>query len=634
MVSKKVIYFFVLFTGYSSILSMRLSEREEAEYNYRRNISTLRDIIVRNDHVALTNEIKRYSSFVKNARFDTIEKSALHVAAENNSIKCLKILLGPIDPNIVAKNGKLPLHYACSAKAIGTLVRHCNMANIDAKDGYGETPFFSLLNNISIPEQEKFHIARILFQFDIEIDAAEKWRKDTSLHRAVITKRPKMVDFLLRYGADPHVKNKQKKTAFDLSLEIADKAITLIFEKHGMLFFPLKEKKLSPFTILTHDAKKSGFKFSDVSPQGINNIAKLFAWEPQRPKHHDTSGGSSYGITFNQHGFFVINMHMQDLEMYFGEVVSQAAAYINSIMAKVCAKINLNQYQKLDDYLTCYPFLIEHECWAKRLLHHAVQKNNQSIRFLVSHGIDCNLPVCENFTNWLTLDGREDVAEYTGNQLHAAVFYNNSEAIRTFLEQNVDVKCEDPVGRNPIDFAFAMKKMEMVAVFDTWLCESLCQFLRKKDMNAFNRLRLSFPSYEFTDAQPEVIQKCAALLKEVKVNARDGKELTLLHYVLNYDRPLGRPLYTMCKIVLMAGASVDRGMIKDSENGDNTQKITVLLQEKYNIQECSICLDNLGNVIPCNNKHDDVFMCEGCYKKLPNKNCPICRAVMVANYYP
>jgi hypothetical protein len=398
-------------------------------------------------------------------------------------------------------------------------------------------------------------------------------------------------------------------------------------------FFLLRKKKLSPFTILTHDAKRPDFKFSDVSPQGIKNIAKLFAWAQQHPKHHDTSVCSSQGITFNHHGWFVRNMHMQDLEIYFGDVGSKAAAYINSIMTQACASMNLNQYQKLDDCLRSYPFLIEHEYWAQRLLHHAVQKNNQSIRFLVAHGIDCNMPVCENFTNWLTLDGREDVAQYTGNQLHGAVFYNNGEAIRVFLEQNVDVNCEDPVGRNPIDFAFAMKKMEMVAVFDTWLCESLCQFLRKKDMNAFNRLRLSFPSYEFVGAQPEVIEKCAALLKEVTINARDSKGLTPLHYVLNGDRLSVRPLHTMCKILLMAGASVDRGMLKVcSDKGGIAQGISLSLQEKHNTQECSICLDNSGNVIPCNNRHDDVFICEGCYKQLPNKNCPICRAIMVADY--
>jgi ankyrin repeat protein len=260
MVSKKVICFFVLFSGYLSLVGMRLlSEREEAEYNYRRNIHNLRDIIARNDHVALAKEIKSYSSFVKDARFDELEKSALHVAAQDDSIKCLKILVEHIDANILTKHGRLPLHYARSVEAVSMLVRHCHWASRNVQDESGETPFFSLLKDESIPESERFSMALLLFQWGTDIDVAERWGKYTPLHRAVITKRPKMVDFLLRYGADPDVKNKQKKTAFDLSIEVADKAITLIFEKHGMLFFPLKEKKIKSFYDTDSRCQKTRF---------------------------------------------------------------------------------------------------------------------------------------------------------------------------------------------------------------------------------------------------------------------------------------------------------------------------------------------------------------------------------------
>jgi len=149
-------------------------------------------------------------------------KTVMHLAAEFGSVSVIKWYLDNLegDKNPPRKtidqfNGRTPLHYAAIGrleivKAISKVIKQKNPG-----DSHNYTPFHSASNG------GQLQILQYMIDFvpDIDIRTDEYWDNNTPLHRASIFGKLEIVKYLIEKGADPKLKSKSDKTAYDYAVE-------------------------------------------------------------------------------------------------------------------------------------------------------------------------------------------------------------------------------------------------------------------------------------------------------------------------------------------------------------------------------------------------------------------------------
>lgn len=139
--------------------------------------------------------IKKYGANI-NAQDDQ-KMTPLHWAVRHKNERLVKLLLDDYraNANIVDKYGKLPLHWAASkgyTPILELLLQHTDPSFIDLKDQHDRTPLHWV---------QRSREGAVFYE-----DSPAHMPKDIAL---------KNIKLLLRYGADPYIKDDVKKSAFD-----------------------------------------------------------------------------------------------------------------------------------------------------------------------------------------------------------------------------------------------------------------------------------------------------------------------------------------------------------------------------------------------------------------------------------
>jgi len=149
--------------------------------------------------------------------------TVMHWAAQSGSVSVIKWYLDNLegDKNPPRKtidkfNGRTPLHDAASrgqlevVKAISKVIKQKNPG-----DSHKGTPFHLA------SEYGHLQILQYMIDFvpDIDIRTDEYWDNNTPLHRASIFGKLEIVKYLIEKGADPKLKSKSDKTAYDYAVE-------------------------------------------------------------------------------------------------------------------------------------------------------------------------------------------------------------------------------------------------------------------------------------------------------------------------------------------------------------------------------------------------------------------------------
>lgn len=88
---------------------------------------------------------------------------------------------------------------------------------------------------------------------------------------------------------------------------------------------------------------------------------------------------------------------------------------------------------------------------------------------------------------------------------------------------------------------------------------------------------------------------------------------------------LFRKNYDLAALFLKYGAVVSKN-IRDIKYKKIPQTLKETLQQKYQEQQCCICLEHPDDLldIPCENRCKE-YLCKDCYEHLPHSYCPMCR---------
>merc|ERR1712080_124164 len=150
-------------------------------------------------------------------------KTVMRVAAEKGALSVVRWYLDNLEgdknpPNKIdsdVSNGRTPLHAAAQwghlevVKAISKVIVDKNPG-----DGHKYTPFHLASQNSHLP------VVKYLINFvpDVDIRLDEYWDNTTPLHRTSQFGNLATVKYLIEKGADPKLKTKSGKTAYDYAV--------------------------------------------------------------------------------------------------------------------------------------------------------------------------------------------------------------------------------------------------------------------------------------------------------------------------------------------------------------------------------------------------------------------------------
>ena len=136
--------------------------------------------------------------------------SLLWLAYSNNNHEVVFALLkNGVNFDLITGNEKITdIHRACvwgNSSFLEILFNFCQ--NVDVRDDFDRTPLMYLLDNIDL--RDEFHnleIIELLFNQRANLNAQDK-NGDTCLHFACYKMRYDFTTLLIRYGANPYIKN-------------------------------------------------------------------------------------------------------------------------------------------------------------------------------------------------------------------------------------------------------------------------------------------------------------------------------------------------------------------------------------------------------------------------------------------
>jgi ankyrin repeat protein len=178
---------------------------------------------------------------------------ATHLSALANRKQCLQVLLDPafrdqVDLEANDSQGYTALHYACGEghSEIADMLINKYHARIDSRNNDGLTPMMCAV------QQGHKELAEMLVKRDAKCLEQSNNSGDTCLHYATISEHGvNMLDMLLRYGADPFIRNKDGLTPLhEATIEKQEQACDLLkrimraIRQHPGAMTDVEERKL------------------------------------------------------------------------------------------------------------------------------------------------------------------------------------------------------------------------------------------------------------------------------------------------------------------------------------------------------------------------------------------------------
>ncbi|XP_013379303.1 26S proteasome non-ATPase regulatory subunit 10 [Lingula anatina] len=162
-------------------------------------------------NVEAVNLLLKYNADV-NSQNSWRKESPLHFAAIKGQTKVLETLLSRgASVNSVNASGSTPLHHAARE---GHVAATCSLivsgAKVNAKNAVQDTPLHEAVMNC------KLDTTNILIKHGCRVNSQNSYG-ETSLHLALQNKHLALVKLLLLSSADPSIRNKEMKSAFELA---------------------------------------------------------------------------------------------------------------------------------------------------------------------------------------------------------------------------------------------------------------------------------------------------------------------------------------------------------------------------------------------------------------------------------
>ncbi|KAH9504259.1 hypothetical protein Btru_064469 [Bulinus truncatus] len=212
-------------------------------------------------------------------KFNKQQQTPLHLAVKLDFLEAVDILLkSGANVNSVDCTGSSAIHMAVqgrSTKCLQMLLDRCSYAELNARNFDGLTPLHTAVDNGDLDQVE------LLLKYGADIDVTDGKSGRTCLFRAAENNEKAMVELLLRHGANPEVPNYAGVTT---AMAVQGRNLHGVLKLLGSVpTDKLSEVEAKPFG--AESAMFSGQQVESIPPAKENN---LYKHSPERKEKPDT----------------------------------------------------------------------------------------------------------------------------------------------------------------------------------------------------------------------------------------------------------------------------------------------------------------------------------------------------------
>ncbi|KAF2074743.1 hypothetical protein CYY_003974 [Polysphondylium violaceum] len=209
---------------------------------------------ISNGSFALAKELLYYYlSHSKETKFDVNEAddygyTPLHMASNGDDEMIMALLnCEGINVNLCNRDKNTPFHYFCQKYRYP----NCNNlfkkfiekgTDINALNHRGETPLHKAILNSNV----RLIMVNVLLEYGADVNIMTT-RGDTPLHYAIHLEREDLVEALIQGGADISLKERGKKTCYEVALEVGNQKVIETMKKYQDLYDWLKNLDLEQY---------------------------------------------------------------------------------------------------------------------------------------------------------------------------------------------------------------------------------------------------------------------------------------------------------------------------------------------------------------------------------------------------
>lgn len=566
--------------------------------------------------------------------------SSLHEASRVGNLYAMNLFIArkPLLMKACTNQGKTPLHMVANALVAELLLK--NGAQADAKDVNGKTPlYFFLCNEL----MRSYSIAECLVQNGANVNQIySEHFGETLLHYAAeknVTQG--VMEFLLKKGANPDIKDQKGKTPFDKTMEYGSKV--KCFEKVGIYVLHIKQPLEDPIELLKQGARY--FKQLVHKELGNNEkkiaettLARLFfiCKKNEKRSFNNSVYGKAEKIEVRNDDYplrYVFRgITFADLEELIDkEGVNYARNYFDGVTKAAVERVD--KQWSLSSIIKIYPFVFYYDTgMAFILINHMITQGN----------------------NFIKLQAKVDVTglDSKGNTLlHKAIFSENECAIEWLFVKKIDCLIKNKENKTAADYIKECKNDRCKYTFiDHYASRFISRSAYEYQKGVLDCPLLYDPLFwhpYFRHSSMRTlflqmlyhrkIKACSLLLtKGAPLNSKDRIGVSPLAFLIDLceDKEwedIPHENQYLIRLLLEHNAVVEQKII-EQVNGNYFKN---LLQQVYEKQKCSMCCKHPAFLshFSCVNRHKDL-VCKACYDTVQkgDNRCPLCNNILYDFY--